>query len=236
MRPRLLDLFCGAGGAGMGYYRAGFDVVGVDHVRQSRYPFEFVQADALEYVAVHGHEFDAIHASPPCQRFSRLTRFGKIKNSLLNHPDLIEPTRAALQATGKPYVIENVVGAPLCNPIMLCGTMFGLRTIRHRLFECGRFFLLSLPHTPHRGISVYGPAQKDSMRAYSSFGRGATHIGAYGERFSAPDARIAMDVPWMTNRKQISQAIPPAYTEFIGRQLMVTVIDVTGREYAAGPG
>lgn len=115
----------------MGYHRAGFDVVGVDIAPQPRYPFEFHQGDALEYVAAHGHEFDAIHASPPCQGYSA-TRF--IRGNA--HSDLVGPTREALQASGKPYVIENVAGAPLLNPVTLVGSMFGLRTMRPRLFEC----------------------------------------------------------------------------------------------------
>ena len=111
-KPRLLDLFCGAGGAAMGYYRAGFDVVGVDIKPQPRYQFEFHQGDALEYCAAHGYEFDVIHASPPCQAYS-VTR--SIHGN--EYPDLVAVTRAALQATGKPWVIENVVGAPLFSPL-----------------------------------------------------------------------------------------------------------------------
>jgi DNA (cytosine-5)-methyltransferase 1 len=148
MRPRLLDLFCCEGGAGMGYHRAGFDVVGVDKVGRfaKRYPFEFHQADAIEYVKAHGHEFDAVHSSPPCQAYS-ITKHSHNNT----HPKLIEPTRAALLATGKPYVIENVVGAPLLDPLMLCGDLFGLTTEdtdglplrleRHRLFESNVFLV-----------------------------------------------------------------------------------------------
>jgi DNA (cytosine-5)-methyltransferase 1 len=128
---RLLDLFCGAGGAAMGYYRAGYtEIVGVDIHPQKRYPFTFVQGDALEYLAAHGHEFDLIHASPPCQAYSRARM---LQGN--DHPDLVGPTRELLIASGKPYIIENVVGAPLINPIRLTGTMFGLLTVRPRLFE-----------------------------------------------------------------------------------------------------
>ena len=118
---RLLDLFCCAGGAGKGYVDAGFEVVGVDIDPQPNYPFEFHQADAIEFVSAHGHEFDAIHASPPCQAFSKTKTLHDNE-----HPDLIEPTREALIATGKPWVIENVVGAPLINPIKLTGQHFGM--------------------------------------------------------------------------------------------------------------
>lgn len=139
-RPRVLDLFCCAGGAAMGYHRAGFEVVGVDLAPQPNYPFEFIQADALEYVAEHGHEFDVRHASPPCQAFSKTrTLHGN------THPELVEPTREALREVGGPYIIENVVGAPLEDPLMLCGSEFGmqapdvdgtpLKLLRHRLFE-----------------------------------------------------------------------------------------------------
>ena len=146
---RLLDLFCCAGGAGAGYAAAGFEVVGVDIDPQPRYPFEFVQGDALEYVAEHGHKFDVIHASPPCQAFSRTKTLHTNE-----HPDLIEPTRAALRATGKPYVIENVVGAPLLDPIKLDGRHFAMTapdsasTIR-------------VESRPHR------PRNDDGERAYS---------------------------------------------------------------------
>lgn len=134
-KPRLLDLFCGAGGSAVGYARAGFEVVGVDLKSQPRYPFEFHQADAMTY-PLDG--FDAIHASPPCQAYSVAQ---KLQGNL--HPDLIGPTRFRLTESGKPYVIENVVGAPLLKPTLLQGTMFGLRTERKRLFETS--FLLPMP-------------------------------------------------------------------------------------------
>ena len=142
MRPRLLDLFCGAGGAGMGYSRAGFEVVGVDIAPQKHYPFEFHQADALEYLAQHGAEFDAIHASPPCQRYSAITHAKRTEN---NYPDLIPSTREALIKCDRPYVIENVPRAPLINPLILCGTMFDLHVIRHRLFEMSNSIYFSPP-------------------------------------------------------------------------------------------
>ena len=129
----MLDLFCGAGGAGMGYSRAGFDVVGVDINPQPHYPFEFHQADALEYLADHWREFDVIHASPPCQAYSMAST--QWRKSGKQYPDLIKPTRTALQKTGKSYVIENVVGAPLINPTILNGSFFGMRVRRTRLFE-----------------------------------------------------------------------------------------------------
>jgi DNA (cytosine-5)-methyltransferase 1 len=215
--PKLLDLFCGAGGAAVGYHRAGFDeIVGVDINPQPRYPFEFVQADALEYVAEHGHEFDVIHASPPCQAFSIMT---KTQGRGGDHPDLISPTRTLLTSTNKPYVIENVPMAPLCNPIMLCGTMFRLQTSqgnqlrRHRLFELSFPDLLLTPVCSHNTLSsigVHGGGQHPSRRHSLRGGRG---------RFGIEARREVMGIDWMTGA-ELNESIPPAYTEYIGKELL----------------
>ena len=148
MKPRLLDLFCGAGGAAMGYHRAGFEVVGVDIEPQPRYPFEFYQADALNVLTsiFTPLDFDAIHASPPCQAYSWSAR----RWTEVERADLLAPTRELLRATGLPYVIENVPGAPMQNPIRLCGVMFGLEVIRHRLFE-SNVAMVEPWHAPHQG-------------------------------------------------------------------------------------
>jgi DNA (cytosine-5)-methyltransferase 1 len=142
---KLLDLFCGAGGSAVGYSRAGFtEILGIDNRPQKRYPFAFRQADALEFLAgVKPGEFDLIHASPPCQAYTR----ARVLHAR-QHPDLVEATRTALQRTGCPYVIENVVGAPLLYPVVLCGLMFGLKVFRYRLFETDGW-LLSPPHLDH---------------------------------------------------------------------------------------
>ena len=207
---RLLDLFCGAGGAAMGYHRAGFDeIVGVDNRPQKRYPFTFVLGDALEYVAEHGREFDMIHASPPCQRYS-VTR--SIHGNGDSHPDFVAATRMALQETGKPWVIENVPGAPLINPLILCGTMFPeLRVYRHRLFE-------SSPPV------YFAPGQ--CSHTFTMPPRGMYHtldkyeyITCVAHNFQAESGRIAMAIDWMT-RDELAQAIPPAYTEYIGGQML----------------
>lgn len=208
---RLLDLFCGAGGAAMGYHRAGFEVVGVDIKPQPRYPFEFHQADALEYCIEHGHEFDAIHASPPCQRYSIATH---VQGNRERHPDLVGPTRDVLAMSGKPWVIENVPRAPLDNPIMFCGTMFGLQVFRHRLFECS--FRISPPvHERHKGTCMshrwHGEHWDDLSGGY------VTVCG--GGNCRVATARKAMGIEWMTKR-ELNQAIPPAYTEYIGKQLI----------------
>lgn len=234
---RLLDLFCGAGGAAMGYHRAGFEVVGVDIKPQPHYPFEFHQADAIEYLAEHGCEFDVIHASPPCQAFSAMTN-GRWQDRLKNHPDLIDPTRKLLCKIGRPYIIENVIGAPLIDPIMLCGTMFALETKaksqlrRHRLFECSFSPNSLLPPCNHRNnasvIGVYGGGQHPQRRRIPSTIGVYGHAGGSSKRdyldfscFTTKDRRDAMGIDWMTGN-ELSQAIPPAYTEFIGRQLMQT--------------
>ena len=194
---KLLDLYCGAGGAAMGYYRAGFtEIVGVDIKPQPHYPFAFVLGDALEYVAEHGREFDAIHASPPCQQYSAMQHIVKTKD---RHPNLIPPTREALLRVGRPYVIENVVGAPLRIDSFLCGTMFGLRIIRHRIFESNTLeFALTL--TCHHE-DVYDPWHRDGI----------------GQREKLTQA---MGIDWFMTRPEVREAIPPAYTEFIGRQLI----------------
>lgn len=212
---RILDLFCCAGGAGEGYARSGFDVVGVDIDPQPRYPHEFVQADALEYLAEHGHKFDAIHASPPCQAYSSMKHMPDAKK----HPELIEPTRELLQAIGKPWVIENVMGAPLNASLMLCGSMFGLGAAgfslqRHRQFE-SNIALTAPSGCSHEGptIGVYG----GHVRCRSS-----KYWRATGADFPGMDkkglANEAMGIDWMT-MNQLSEAIPPAYTEHIGMQL-----------------
>lgn len=214
MKPRLLDLFCGAGGAGVGYFRAGFDVVGVDKNPQRSYPFEFHQADAIEYLQSHWREFDVIHASPPCQSYTNIRNLVESRLGKQDYPDLVEPTRNALRATGKPYIIENVPGAPLENPIVLCGVMFDLKVFRHRLFETS-FPVLAPVHKHHPRNST-----TNAYRGQSAFEFGATHINVCGANFRFDDAKKAMGIDWMRIRKEISQAIPPAYTEFLGSLAM----------------
>lgn len=215
-RPRLLDLFCGAGGASMGYYRAGFDVVGVDIKPQKRYPFEFILGDALEFCATHGREFDVIHASPPCQAYS-MTR--RLKTSRIDHVDLVAKTRALLIEANRLYVIENVPGAPLVNPLMLCGSMFGLTTIRHRLFECNPVIWFPPMSCRHgRRMPMWWKSRRTALKA----GRTFEFITVVGKSFLMSEAKRAMDIDWMV-RDEISQAVPPAYTKFIGHQLMTAL-------------
>lgn len=200
-RPKALDLFCCAGGASEGLHRAGFDVVGVDIEDQPHYPFPFIRADAM---GLNVSGFDFIWASPPCQAYTLCQR---IRDN--EHPDLVEPTRAMLKAAGVPYCIENVVGAPLVNPIELCGAMFGLRTYRHRLFEC------SFPIT--------APAHPEHVAPLRKMGRpvrAGEFIHVVGNFSGVQTARDAMDIQWMP-RDKLREAIPPAFAEYVGRAALL---------------
>ena len=227
---KLLDLFCKAGGAGMGYHRAGYEVTGVDIEPQPRYPFKFIQADALEYLREHWQEYDVIHASPPCQRYSGMTK-GRWQDRIDAHPDLVEPIRELLIMSGRPYIIENVVGAPLINPVMLCGSMFGLQSkagnplYRHRLFETSFQVGLTPPcqHNKASAIGVYGGGQNPSRRKTLPPVAVYVHSGGTSKRgdatFGIEARREAMGIDWMTGN-ELSQAIPPAYTEYIARFIL----------------
>jgi DNA (cytosine-5)-methyltransferase 1 len=276
-RPKLLDLFCCGGGAARGYHDAGFDVFGVDIQPQKHFPYPMAVGDALEYVAAHGHEFDAIHASPPCQFGTQLAAMHRSKGPGYDekHPNLLPQTRAALVATGKPYVIENVEGAKshMVEPVTLCGTMFNLRTKcgaelrRHRCFEtnwllmCGlecRHYMSDWPCTisvhrqsggsskrdkrvigvngtgtpiagARRTIAIHGDhprdpkVERDNRKGRSISITGSTpqsqiEKNVRRECFSVDAARVAMGIDWLP-MKNLSQAIPPAYTQFIGLQM-----------------
>lgn len=210
---RVLDLFCGEGGAGHGYAMAGHDVTGVDlRDTSERYPYRFVQGDALAYAAARGADYELIHASPPCQAYSALRTLHDNE-----HPDLIDPTRAVLQSLGVPWIMENVPGAPMRGAVVLCGSMFGLgarcegkwrQLRRHRLFESS--MMLSAPGPCRHNaptVGVYGSSgmpMSRSRRAYQANG---------------PEAREAMGTPWMTHHG-CTQAIPPAYTQWLASCLV----------------
>lgn len=219
---KVLDLFCGAGGAGKGYaMHWGVKVTGVDindkhYDKYQQNVGVFCTNDALEYLERYGKYFDFIHASPPCQRFSRLNRFKKVAESTQSYPDLIEPVRERLRALGKPYVIENVGGAPLIDPITLCGSQFDLKVYRHRLFETN--FPIEAPeHVPHydntppsgRGISGKGFISVNSGGVMGKPPEGFDNWADY--------KRFAMDIDWMS-MKELTEAIPPAYTYYIFQQ------------------
>lgn len=223
-KPKLLDLYCCQGGASAGYEAAGFDVFGVDLEKQSRYPYPFHQGDALTVldVLLHGWSlpFDlngrrrylelddvaAIHTSPPCQAHTLAQR---IQGN--DHPDLIAPTRELLRELDVPWVIENVPGSPLENPIQLCGAMFGLRTYRHRLFESN--------------VPLAAPAHPEHVAKTTKMGRPVRNgefMHVVGNFAGVDLGREVMGMPWAT-RDGLREAIPPAYTEFIGRQLVANL-------------
>lgn len=205
MTIRLLDLFCGAGGSAVGYHRAGFEVVGVDNRRQKNYPFEFHQADAFEYLEQHGHEFDVIHASPPCQAYSVTKNF----TTKRDHLDLLAAIREQLRALGKPWVIENVPGAPMIPHYKLCGCMFNLPKLRRvRWFE-----------TSWNGFQLEGP-HKHQPDVITVAGHDVpSHQRKFGRSVTLDERKAAMGIDWM-GRDALGQAIPPAYTEWIGRRLL----------------
>lgn len=241
MNPRILDLFSCAGGAGEGYRRAGFRVYGIDLEPQPRYPFPFAQGDAIALMGelnaggaitfsngetLRLGDFAAVHASPPCQAYS----VARVKNPKprTDHPDLVAPTRDVLVASGKPYIIENVVGAPLLRPITLCGTQFGLtapdvdgvplKLLRHRLFE-SNVDLAAPEHTPHRKLDGITASVFGSGGTYTPEFRDRPKRGGYVPHISV--IRELMGIDWM-NRYELSQSIPPAYTEHLGKQLLHT--------------
>jgi DNA (cytosine-5)-methyltransferase 1 len=202
MTLRALDLFCGAGGASEGLHRAGFEVVGVDIAPQKNYPFRFIQADALTF-PLDG--YDLIWASPVCKRFSSATRTSKTSAIW---PDQIMPLRARLEKWGGAWIIENVLGAPLRNSVMLCGAQFGLKVYRHRYFESSHLLLVP-PHLEH-----HTPIVKMGRRP-----KPGDFINPVGHFSGVGYAQQAMGIDWM-GQKELSQAIPPAYSEFLTRQVI----------------
>lgn len=213
--PRLLDLFCGAGGCSVGYQRAGFDVEGVDIEPHPDYPFPMIIADAMDVLADRYtlDRYDVIHASPPCPRYSA-SRHATGRGD--EHPDLVPAVRDLLTAWGGPYVIENVPGAPMPAAIVLCGWAMGLRHIkRHRLFESNRLIMSPGCACPTGDtVSVFGHSGEDRRRSTrAKFGNVRKHV-------PIAEVRALMGVEWMSRREDVSDAIPPAYTEHIGAQLI----------------
>jgi DNA (cytosine-5)-methyltransferase 1 len=218
-RPRLLDLFCGAGGCSVGYHCAGFDVTGVDLESHTDYPFPMIVDDALEVLGRPSYlaKFDVIHASPPCQaRTTMSNRWRGQGGAADQHVNLIPEVRDALLQWGGPYVIENVPGArrDLRHPITLHGGMFGLRVHRPRLFESNVPLMAYTAPPPVDPIGVYGKTP-DGRRLFTrndgTEQRAAASLG---------EAQQAMGCEWMTDFRDIAEAIPPSYCEFLGSQLV----------------
>ncbi|MBT2505123.1 DNA cytosine methyltransferase [Streptomyces sp. ISL-98] len=204
----VLDLCCCSGGASMGYWLAGFNVTGVDNRNRPRYPFTFVQADAIEYALAHGHEYDLIHASWPCQYGAAITK-GTNAHLRDTYPNLLPAGRAAMLATGRPYVIENPEARP---DLVLCGTQFGLPILRHRRFEVHGWTPMGIPHTKHRGrVRGHRHGKKYPGDYLAIYGKG-------GGKATVPEAQAALGITWTDVHEELTEAIPPAYTQFLGEQ------------------
>jgi hypothetical protein len=208
-----LDAFCNIGGSGMGLHLAGFNVVGVDLLEQPRYPFEFHQGDAIDYIATNGTDFDLISAGPPCQ-FDCMLTAGTNQARRDQYPDLLEPTRNALDGTGRPYIIEQPPGRAskrMRVDVKLCGEMFGLGVLRHRNFELGGWSMPQPTHVPHRG-RVAGMRHGEWFTGpyFAVYGDG-------GGKGTVADWQRAMGIGWTDVRRELAEAIPPAYFELLGR-------------------
>jgi site-specific DNA-cytosine methylase len=210
VKPRLLDLYSCAGGAAKGYTDAGFEVVGIDNQSQPNFPYEFHQADALEYLAKHWREFDAVHASPPCQASTALTK-GTNKGRV--YPNLIPATRELLAQIPLPSVIENVQGAKVRKDLVLCGEMFGLGVIRHRYFELN-FPAVQPAHVRHRGrVAGWRHGEYFDGPYFAVYGEG-------GGKGTVRQWQEAMGIHWTADRRELAEAIPPAYARYVGEQLL----------------
>lgn len=203
---KLLDLFCCCGGISKGYDNNGFECTGIDITDNHRYPYNFIHKDVFALDDSFFQKFDLIHASPPCQHYTWATK----KDTRHRYPDLVGRTRNLLKKTGKPFVIENVVGAPVRKDLVLCGEMFGLRVLRHRLFEINGFTVLQPPHIKHKP-----PVAKKKSYYMQIAGHG-------GESFSynIEDWKKAIGIDWVNDKKHLTQMIPPKYSEYISRGLM----------------
>lgn len=203
---KLLDLYCCGGGAGYGYEQAGFNVTGVDIEPQDKHRGRFIQSDAIEFVRKYGHLYDVIHASPPCQQYTKSTK--QFRKTGKRYDELIELTRQELIKTGKPYIIENVPDSPLINPIELCGAMFGLRTYRHRLFESNMNLVAPL-HPVH-------DAKNTKMGRKPAQGEFIQYVGHFS---GVKEVQEMTGLYWL-GQYELAQSIPPQYTKFLGEQVI----------------
>lgn len=204
---KCLDLYCCAGGAGEGYHLAGFDVLGVDISEQPKNPHKFVKADAIEYLLEHGHEYDFIHASPPCQKYTKASK--QWRKAGKQYAALIDETRQALIKVGKPWVIENVPDAPLIDPVFLNGSYFGIKIHRPRYFESS----FSLPQPvipPSKPVKMGRPIKEGDI------------LQPVGHFSGVKYAQKEMGLPWM-GQKELAQAIPPIYTKWIAKQWLLSI-------------
>ena len=217
-QPKALDLFCGGGGISAGLFNAGFMVVGVDSEPQKDYPFDFIQKSVFDLDLDYMRTFDLIHASPPCQAYSFSTKWVRNKGKI--YLDLVADTRALLERVGKPYIIENVPGAPIRKDLVLCGDMFDLGVIRHRHFEIHGFHVPQLKHVKHKGMVADGtkqgvfngnPRNTRTRERYTVAG----HMNGTMQQW-----KNAMGIFWINNRHTLAQAIPPKYSEYIGKQFL----------------
>lgn len=221
MKPRLLDLFCGAGGCSVGYARAGFEVIGVDIEPHKDYPYELIVGDAMQVAAdvAYLNTFDVVHGSPPCPRYSA-SRHATGRGD--DHPDFVPPFRALMNAWGGTWVMENVEGAPMPAAVTICGWAMGLKHIRrHRLFESNLLLMSPGCACPHGDtVSVFGHSGEDRRNSTRAL------YGSMRKHVPIAEVRELMGVPWMTQREDISDSIPPAYTEYVGAQLIDQLVVV----------
>lgn len=207
MAMKMLDIFCGAGGASMGYHRAGFEVEGIDIKHGKRYPFFYHRIDFNDLNPEMLAGYDFIHASPPCQTFSITKNLRNAQGKSTSKVDLLEPTRKLIKQLGVPYIIENVPGAPLINPVLVCGSAFGLKVRRHRLFES---------NLPLKGTTCNHKEQGRPVGIYGSMRDNIPSGGKTAETME--QANAAMGIDWMI-WGELVEAIPPAYTEYLGKQV-----------------
>jgi len=223
-KPKLLDLYCKAGGAAMGYHQAGFEVTGVDIEPQPNYPFAFIQADAIEYLKANYKKYDVIHASPPCQKYSAST--AQFRKSGKVYPDLLAGTRGELIKTRKPYIIENVQGAPMRKDVILNGEMFGLKVIRVRWFELDNGLFIMMPAKTQIKKNMVINGERISVYGNGHYRDHKTHKMPVFKKESVLETwRFAMGIDWMT-RLELAEAIPPAYTKYIGDRIFQQVTNL----------